>query len=101
MKKILFMVIVLSLSLSACLPAILQPQATATSGPAPLLVEDLQATATILAQETLQSLSTSAPTTAPSVTPSDPPVVMTATNTPTQEIPTETPNPVLLTLPQL
>jgi hypothetical protein len=93
MKKVFFLVTVLSVLLSACLPGFLQPQATATSGPAPLL-EDLQATATFLAQETLQSLST----VFPSATSSSTPPAMTATNTPTPKIPTETQNPVLLTL---
>lgn len=91
MKKIPFLVIVLSLSLSACLPAFLQPQATATSL-APISVEDLQATATILAQGALQSQPS------PTLAPSDTPVAVIETNTPTQEIPTETAVPASPTL---
>lgn len=90
MKKVFLLMVVLSLSLSACLPAFLQPQATASL--VPISVEDLEATATILAQQALQSLTT--PTTASS----DTPVITTETNTPTQEVPTETQTPELLTL---
>lgn len=90
MKKIIFLILVVSLSISACMPAVLQPQATASL--VPISVEDLQATATILAQESLQSLPTS------TVAPSGTPVVETATSTLTQKVPTETQNPVLLTL---
>ncbi|MBI5962181.1 MAG: hypothetical protein HY863_01795 [Chloroflexi bacterium] len=92
MKKVFFLAIAFSLSLSACLPAILQPQATPTASPPPISVEDLQATATILAQESLQSLPS------PILAPSETPVAVTATNTATQEVPTETQNPILLTL---
>ena len=92
MKKNIFLVITLSLSLSACLPAFLQPQAIPTASPAPISVEDLQNTATALAQESLQSLPT------PILAPSETPVAVTATNTSTQEVPTETQNPILLTL---
>ncbi len=92
MKKVLFLVIVISLSLSACLPAFLQPQATPTASPAPISVEDLQATATILAQGSLQSLPTLI------LAPSETPVAVTATNMSTEEVPTETQNPILLTL---
>ena len=90
MKKLFFLVTVLSLILSSCLPAILQPQATA----APVLVENLEATAAVLSQQTLQALPTL--TLAPSMTMT--PVVMTPTETPTQATPTETTNPILLTL---
>ena len=90
MKKLFFLVTVLSLTLSSCLPAILQPQ---TAVPVP--TENLAATADVLSQQTLQALPT--PTIAPSITP----VIMppSAVDTPTQQAtPTETQNPVLLTL---
>lgn len=86
MKKFLFVAISLGLLLSACLPA------TATqSAPAPS-VEELNATAAVLSQLTLQALPTQ------TVAPSNTPVVATATKTPTQGTPTETANPILLTL---
>ncbi len=86
MKKLFFLVIVLSLTLSSCLPAELQPQATA----APNLV----ATADVLSQQTLQALPTQ------TVVPSNTPVLITPTptSTPTQATPTEAQNPILLTL---
>jgi hypothetical protein len=90
MKKVFLLMLALSLSISACLPAFLQPQATAS--PVPISVEDLEATATVLAQEVLQSLTT------PTAVPSDAPVITTETTTPTQEVPTETPTLELLTL---
>ena len=90
MKKLFFLVTALGFILSSCLPAMLQPQATA----APVLVENLEATAAILSQQTLQALPTL--TLAPSMTMT--PVVMTPTETPTQATPTETQNPILLTL---
>lgn len=89
MKKVIALVIMLGLLLSACVPAAEQTQAT---NPTPIPEEVLQATAAILVQQTLESLPTQ--TTAPSNTP----VITTPTNTPTQTTPTETQNPVLLTL---
>lgn len=87
MKKIMFLLIAFSFSLSACLPAILQ-QPQATNPP----TQDLNATAAILSRQTLAALSTD--TTVPSITPQ----VMTPTTTPTLATPTETQNPILLTL---
>jgi hypothetical protein len=76
------------------LPAIFPPKATS---PAPLSVQDLELTATSIAEQTLQSFPTPpqlTETSAPSITPK----VTTATNAPTITIPTETQNPILLTL---
>ncbi len=90
MKNIFFLATVLSLTLSSCLPAILQnPTAT------PLPTQNLAATAAVFAQQTLQAL--------PSLTvePSITPVIMlpSPTETPAPlETPTETQNPILLTL---
>ncbi len=89
MKKIFILVVLLGLSLSACVPDALQPQA---ANPTPISEVVLQATAAVLSQQTLQALPTA--TTAPSNTP----VVSTPTSTPTQATPTETQNPILLTL---
>ena len=88
MKKLFFLVTALGFILSSCLPAMLQPQATA----APVLVENLEATAAILSQQTLQALPTQ------TVVPSNTAVITTPTETPTQATPTETQNPILLTL---
>ncbi len=90
MKRLFFLVTVLSVILSACLPANFLPQATA-----PLPTENLEATAAVLSQQTLQALPTS--TVEPSITPVVAPP--TIADTPTQaETPTETQNPILLTL---
>jgi hypothetical protein len=93
MKKMLFLLIVFCLALSACAPAEIQPQATS---PAPISDADIQATVAVQVEQTLQSLPTL--TLAPSTTP----VVITATSVPTQtqqiSTPTETQNPILLTL---
>lgn len=89
MKKAFVLVIALCLSLSACMPALFQTQST---NPTPVSEVELQATAAILSQQTLQALPTA--TSAPSNTP----VVTTPTKTPTQPTPTETQNPILLTL---
>lgn len=94
MRKVLFLVILLGFSISACLPAILQPQATA---PSPITVEDLQKTATMLSQQTVESSPATALSTE-TIAPSNTPKVMTATFTPTVTTPTETQNSVLLTL---
>jgi hypothetical protein len=86
MKKLFFLVITLSLALSSCLPAGLQPQPTATP--------NLEATAAVFSQQTLQARPTQ--TVAPSVTPVI--TTPTSTETPTQATSTETQNPALLTL---
>ena len=88
MKRILFLSIALSLMVGACLPALPQSQ----ENPTPISETDLQATAAVLSQQTLQALPTD--TSAPSETP----VVVTPSLTATQPTPTETVNPVLLTL---
>lgn len=89
MNKMPLMSVVLVMMLSGCLPANLQPE---TINPTPISEADLQATAAILAQQTLQSLPTA------TIAPSDTPVVMTVTETLVQNTPTETENPILLTL---
>ena len=88
MKRILFLSIALSLMVGACLPALPQSQ----ENPTPISETDLQATAAVLSQQTLQALPTD--TSAPSETP----VVVSPSLTATQPTPTETVNPVLLTL---
>jgi hypothetical protein len=72
MKKMFFLVFVLCLFLSACMPASLQPKATS---PAPASEVDIQATVAISVQQTLQSLPS------PTLAPSNTPLVMTATST--------------------
>jgi hypothetical protein len=74
MKKMFFLVAALGLLMSACLPASLQPEA---ASPAPVSEADLQATAAILSQQTLEALPT------PTLHPSNTPVVVAATNTET------------------
>ena len=88
MKRILFLSIALSLLVGTCLPALPQSQ----ENPTPVSETDLQATAAVLSQQTLQALPTD--TSAPSETP----VVVSPSLTATQPTPTETVNPVLLTL---
>lgn len=97
MKKILVLLTVFCFSLSACIPAVLQPQAPS---PAPVVIPDADIQSTVAAQveQTLQSLPT------PTLAPSNTPVVITATSAPTQTtLPptltaTATQNPSLLTL---
>ncbi len=89
MKKIIVLVIVLSALLSACLPAAFQSQA---ANPTPISEAALQATAAILSQQTLQALPTE------TAVPSNTPVLLTPTNTLVPSTPTETQNPILLTL---
>lgn len=89
MKKVILLLTALCLTLSACVPALFQTDA---ASPVPISETDLQATAAILSQQTLQSLPS--PTPAPSNTA----VMLTDTRTPTQATPTETQNPILLTL---
>lgn len=88
MKRILFLSITLSLLVGACSPALPQSQAN----PTPISEADLQATAAVLSQQTLQALPTD------TSVPSETPVVVTPSLTATQPTPTETTNPVLLTL---
>jgi hypothetical protein len=84
MKRLIFLLAVLSIILTACLPASVQTQAAPTA--------NLEATAAILSQQTLQSLPT------PTLLPSETPVIVPPSETPTQPTPTETQNPILLTL---
>lgn len=88
MKRLIFVSAMLGLMLSACLPAFLQPQENST----PVSEADLQATAAILSQQTLQSLPVN------TSLPSETPVIFTPSKTATQPTTTETVNPVLLTL---
>lgn len=89
MKKMIFIVLAFSLLVSACLPVFPQSQdATST----PISQADLEITAAVLSQQTLQSIPTA------TVVPSETPIVFTPTETPIPETPTETPNPFLLTL---
>ncbi|MBI5944210.1 MAG: hypothetical protein HY864_07565 [Chloroflexi bacterium] len=87
MKKGVFLGLLLGLLLNACVPAFLQPEATPSL--APISVEDLQETATVLAQGSSQPLSL--PTLAPSITPF-------IKSTPTQQLPTETAVPPSATI---
>jgi hypothetical protein len=91
MRKIFFLFTALCFSLSACIPAVFQPQATS---PAPVF-PDIQATVAIQVEQTVQSLPS------PTLAPSNTPVVITATSAPTQAQPTSTstatPNPILPT----
>ena len=91
MKKLFFLLPALCLTLSACIPAVFQTNATS---PAPISEVDLQATVAVQVQQTLQSLPSSTPA------PSNTAVMVAATSVPTQATltPTETQNPTLLTL---
>lgn len=88
MKKLLLIGVALGLTISACLPALPQSQ----NGSAPIAEEDLRLTAAVLSEQTLRALPTQSPP------PSETPVILTGTFTATQPTPTETVNPVLLTL---
>lgn len=88
MKRLFFVLAVSGLVLSACLPALSQPQ----EYPTPFSESDLQATAAVLSQLTLEALPTS------TALPSETAVIHTPSHTPTQPITTETVNPALLTL---
>ena len=83
MKKMLFLLTALCLTLSACIPAVLQPQA---ASPAPASEIDIQSTVAAQVEQTVQALPS------PTLAPSNTPVVMTATSVPTQTlvIPTST-----------
>ncbi len=87
MKKIYFLLAALGLTLSACLPAPFQQNQSPSPVP-----PNLEATAAILSQQTLDALPS------PTLAPTNTPVVMADTSTPTQPTPTETQNPILLTL---
>jgi hypothetical protein len=94
MKKTFVLFTVLCFTLSACIPAILQPQPTS---PAPSAPEaDIQATVAAQVEQTVQSLPS------PTLLPTNTPVVITATSAPTQTQPpptsTVTPNPTQPTL---
>jgi hypothetical protein len=78
MRKISFLVMAMGVLLSGCLPASLQSD---TSGPTPLSEQELQATAAVLSQQTLQALPS------PTIMPSNTPVIITATGT---NLPSET-----------
>jgi len=88
MKRLFFVLSALGLMLNACLPAVSQPQ----EYPTPFSESDLQATAAVLSQLTLQAVPTN--TTLPSETA----VINTPSHTPAQSDATETVNPVLQTL---
>ena len=83
MKKMLFLLTALCFTLSACIPAVLQPQA---ASPAPASEINIQATVAAQVEQTIQALPS------PTLAPSNTPVVMTATSAPTQTlvIPTST-----------
>jgi hypothetical protein len=88
MKRFLFLYIAVSLMIGACMPAVSQPQ----EGPTPISESDLQATAAIISQQTLQALPTA------TARPSETPVVVTPSQTAIQATATETVNPAFLTL---
>ena len=89
MKKGLSWLTVFCFALSACVPGVSK---TSTVSPAPVSEVDLQATAAILSQQTLQALPS------PTLAPSQTAVLLTATSTPTLPTPTETQNPIMLSL---
>lgn len=89
MKKLLIAVILFGLFLSGCMPAFGQQP---TTTPTAASEADLQGTAAVLSQQTLQALPT------PTVLPSETPVIITPTQTEIANTPTETQNPSLLTL---
>ena len=88
MKKMILLAAALSLMLSACAPLFSQPAAN----PTPISEADLQATAAVLSQQTLQALPSNTPL------PTETPVIVTPSETATQAPATKTSNPVLLTL---
>ena len=93
MKKV-FLLTAFCLIISACMPAFLQTSVPPTS--APVSDTDLEATAAVQVEQTLQSLPS------PTLAPSNTAVLAMDTNTPTPIPPTgtatETQNPILLTL---
>jgi hypothetical protein len=86
MKKMLFLLTAFCFTLSACVPNALQPQATS---PAPMSEADIQATVAVQVEQTLQSLPT------PTLAPSNTPVVLIATNAPTQTQTQAVPTPTV------
>jgi len=88
MKKRLLIFMVMSFLFGACLPAV--PQAD--TNPTPISEADLQLTAAVLSQQTLQAIPTD------TAVPTETPVIVTATNTEVVATATETQNPALLTL---
>lgn len=100
MKKLFFLMIALSLAISACgTSANPSVPAGAAINPSPISQVNLQATAAILVQQTIQAIPTA------TVVPSNTPVLITPTDTatitasPTLAVTaTETLNPILLTL---
>ncbi len=86
-KRNLF-VVALGLLLSACLPAFSESQ----SGPTPFPDEVLRVTAAVISEQTLAALPTQSPV------PTETPVILSPEPNATQPTPTETENPVLLTL---
>lgn len=90
MKRLYALIVVVGSLLSACMPAL--PTETSASNPTPVSEADLQGTAAVLSQMTLQALPTA------TLVPSQTPVISTPTNTPIPVTATETPNPFLLTL---
>jgi hypothetical protein len=87
MKKKLLIFVILSFLFSACFPAL--PQVT---NPTPISEVDLQLTAAVLSQQTLQAIPTN------TSVPTETPVIVTATNTEIPVTATETQNSALLTL---
>ena len=73
MKKMLLLLAVFCLPLSACIPAALQTPTA--QNPAPISDTDIQSTVAVSVEQTLESFPT------PTLAPSDTPVVMTATST--------------------
>lgn len=90
LKKKLLVFLVFSFLFSACLPV--SGETTAENNPTPISEADLQLTAAVLSQQTLQAIPSN------TVVPTETPVVVTATNTSVPATATETQNPILLTL---
>lgn len=88
MRKGFLLAVALVTLLSACLPAFPGSQ----NGTAPVSEEDLRLTAAVLSGQTLAALPTQSPV------PTETPAILSLEPTATQPTPTETVNPVLLTL---
>lgn len=88
MKGLFLVAATQALLLGACMPAFSQPQVYAT----PVSETDLQSTAAVLVQQTLQSQPTF------TSVPSETPIVFTPSQTATKPTATETVNPIFLTL---
>lgn len=91
MKPRFVVFLVTSILLNACLPAFSQPTAD-SNVPTPISEADLQLTAEVFVQQTLQVIPSN------TAVPSETPLIVTGTNTFVPETATETPNPILLTL---